>query len=118
MTQFPTINGYLQIWFGEEDAVRHPIQRKVADDRISQLVARQHVELNREERRAQVHQVIRLASEIMNVVPSVVGRFGRFQATHPWIGQYERDFRSTGIFQVAESLLYSYVKESSPRANV
>ena len=63
VTPFNTIDEYLQLWFGQIDDVRHPDQRKIRDSaKINDLVAKQCVELDRDERQAQVHEVIREAS--------------------------------------------------------
>ena len=54
----------------------------------------------------------------MNVAPTVINRFGFYQITQPWIGQYELDYESAGYGYMPESNVYTYIKPSSPRANV
>ena len=50
--------------------------------------------------------------------PTVINRFGFYQITQPWIGQYELDYESAGYGYMPESNVYTYIKPSSPRANV
>jgi peptide/nickel transport system substrate-binding protein len=112
VTPFGTIDEYMQLWFSpDNDDVRHPAQRKIRTAEIDALVASQRQEFDRAARQEMVHEVIRQASDIMNVVHSPRIGWGSNEVAQPWIRSWDQ-YDSAGYGWFIEELPYVWTERT------